>query len=319
MRKTYILRRLVAAAVTAFVAVTLNFVLFRSVPGTAISNLSAVPDASPALRDALTREFGLDQPKWEQYVVYLRELGQANLGISYANGQPVGANLRTALASSLPMVALGVGFGLLLATITGVVAAWKRRTALDYTGTGAAIAFSSLPTHWLALMLLIVFAGVLPSSGTSDQFLFNPTYWEHMWDLLSHMLLPSLTLALSLYGGLALIFRSALLETLGEDYILTARAKGLSDWAVLRRHALRNAMLPTTTMVGLYLAFIVTGAILVETVFSWPGVGRAIYQAVLDRDYPMLQGAFLLLTLSVVLVNLAVDMLYFKLDPRIAT
>jgi ABC-type dipeptide/oligopeptide/nickel transport system permease component len=318
VRKTYILRRIVAAAVTAFVAVTLNFVLFRSVPGTAISNLSAVPDASPALRDALTREFGLDRPKWEQYVLYLRELGQGNLGISYENRQPVAANLRAALASSLPMVALGVGFGLVLATITGVITAWRRRTALDYAGTGVAIAFSSLPTHWLALMLLIAFAGVLPSSGTSDQFLFNPTYWEHMWDLLSHMLLPSLTLALSLYGGLALIFRSALLETLGEDYILTARAKGLSDWAILRRHAFRNAMLPMTTMVGLYLAFMVTGAILVETVFSWPGVGRAIYQAVLDRDYPMLQGAFLLLTLSVVIVNLAVDMLYFKLDPRIA-
>jgi len=108
-------------------------------------------------------------------------------------------------------------------------------------------------------------------------------------------------------------------ETLGEDYILTAWAKGLSDWGVLRRHALRNALLPTTTMVGLYVAFMVTGAILVETVFSWPGVGRVIYQAVLDRDYSMLQGAFLLLTLSVVVVNLAVDMLYFKLDPRIAT
>lgn len=319
MRRGYVLRRLAAAAVTAFVAITLNFLLFRTVPGTAISNLSAVPDASPALRDALTREFGLDRSKWEQYVLYLRELGQGNLGISYENRQPVVANLKDALGSSLPMVALGLAFALVLATITGVLAAWRRRSAVDYVGTGLGITFSSLPTHWLALMLLIAFAGVLPSSGTSDQFLINPNWWERMWDVLSHMILPSLTLALSLYGGLALIFRSALLETLGEDYVLTARAKGLSDWGVIRRHALRNAMLPTTTMIGLYLAFMVTGAILVETVFSWPGVGRAIYQAVLDRDYPMLQGAFLLLALSVVMVNLVVDMLYFKLDPRIAT
>lgn len=318
MRTRYILRRLVAAAVTAFVAVTLNFLLFRAVPGTAVSDLSAVPDASPALKDALTREFGLDRPKWEQYVLYMRELAQGNLGISYDNRQPVAANLATALGNSLPMVALGVVLALVLATVTAVLAAWKRRTVVDYASTGAAIVFSSFPTHWLALMLLIMFAGILPSSGTSDQFLIDPSFWERTWDRLSHMALPSLTLALSLYGGLAVIFRSALLETLGEDYVLTAKAKGLSDWGVLRKHALRNAMLPTTTMIGLYLAFMVTGAILVESVFSWPGVGRVIFQAVLDRDYPMLQGAFLMLTLSVVVMNLVVDLLYFKLDPRIA-
>jgi ABC-type dipeptide/oligopeptide/nickel transport system permease component len=151
----------------------------------------------------------------------------------------------------------------------------------------------------------------------TNEFLLNPGFWQHLKDLGSHILLPSLTLGLTLYGEYTLIVRSAMLETLGEDYILTARAKGLKPWTIVRKHALRNAMLPITTLVALSLGYIVAGAILIETVFSWPGIGRAVYEAVLERDYPMLQGAFLLLTIAVVLCNLAADLLYFKLDPRI--
>jgi ABC-type dipeptide/oligopeptide/nickel transport system permease component len=166
-------------------------------------------------------------------------------------------------------------------------------------------------------MLIIIFAGVLPTGGMTNEFLLNPGFWQHLKDLGSHILLPSLTLGLVLYGEYTLIVRSAMLETLGEDYILTARAKGLKPWTIVRKHALRNAMLPITTLVALSLGYIVAGAILIETVFSWPGIGRGVYDAVLERDYPMLQGAFLLLTVSVVLCNLIADLLYFKLDPRI--
>ena len=145
----------------------------------------------------------------------------------------------------------------------------------------------------------------------------SPSHWQHELDVLKHMILPAATLGLVLYGQYTLIARSAMLETLGEDYILTARAKGLKPWTIVRRHALRNAMLPVATLVALSLGYIVAGAILIETVFSWPGIGRAVYDAVLQRDYPMLQGAFLLLTISVVFFNLIADLLYFKLDPRI--
>jgi ABC-type dipeptide/oligopeptide/nickel transport system permease component len=151
-----------------------------------------------------------------------------------------------------------------------------------------------------------------------DDFLIDPTWFEHIKDVLYHMTLPATTLALVLYGEYTLIVRSAMLETLGEDYVLTARAKGLKNWAIVRKHALRNALLPITTLIAISLGYIVAGSILVETVFSWPGIGRAVYQAVLQRDYPMLQGAFLVLTLSVVFFNLVADLLYFKLDPRIA-
>ncbi|MDQ2910105.1 MAG: ABC transporter permease, partial [Actinomycetota bacterium] len=173
--------------------------------------------------------------------------------------------------------------------------------------------------HWLALMLVILFAGVFPSGGMVNDFLIDPSWFEHVRDVLYHMTLPAATLALVLYGEYTLIVRSAMLETLGEDYVLTARAKGLRPWAIVRKHALRNALLPITTLVALSLGYIVAGSILVETVFSWPGIGRAVYQAVLQRDYPMLQGAFLVLTLSVVLFNLVADLLYFKLDPRITS
>jgi ABC-type dipeptide/oligopeptide/nickel transport system permease component len=151
----------------------------------------------------------------------------------------------------------------------------------------------------------------------SDPFLIDPTPWEHTVDVLRHMVLPSLTFALTLYGEYTLIVRSAMLETLGEDYVLTARAKGLPRRRIVVRHAFRNALLPTTTLIALSLGYIVAGAILIETVFSWPGIGNAVYQAVTERDYPMLQGAFLVLTVSVVFFNFLADLLYFRLDPRI--
>src|SRR5437868_4323318 len=194
----------------------------------------------------------------------------------------------------------------------------KRTGFADVTVTSA-LAFYSMPTHWLALMLVILFAGWFPSGGMVNEFLIDPTWFQHVKDVLYHMTLPALTLALVLYGQYTLIVRSAMLETLGEDYILTARAKGLSPWTIVRKHALRNALLPISTLIALSLGYIVAGAILVETVFSWPGIGRGVYEAVLARDYPMLQGAFLVLTLSVVFFNLVADLLYFKLEPRIAS
>ena len=320
MRGTdYVLKRIAFAIVTVFVAVSINFVLFRLAPGTAVSNLSRVPHATQQLRHALEMQFGLDKSKGEQYVIFLKQLVHGNLGISYENEQPVATNLRIELINTLPMVTLGTVFSILIGTLTGVIAAWRRGTPTEAVTVSSALGFYSMPTHWLGLMLIIIFAGTLPTGGMTNEFLLNPGFWQHLKDLGSHILLPSLTLGLVLYGEYTLIVRSAMLETLGEDYILTARAKGLKPWTIVRKHALRNAMLPITTLVALSLGYVVAGAILIETVFSWPGIGRAVYEAVLQRDYPMLQGAFLLLTISVVVCNLIADLLYFKLDPRITT
>jgi peptide/nickel transport system permease protein len=313
----YVIKRVAFALLTVFIAVTLNFALFRLAPGTAVTNLARVPHATPETRLALKREFGLDKSKLAQYGIYLKQLARGNLGISFENSQPVRTNLKTALINTIPMVMLGTIFAILIGTLTGVLAAWRRGTPLEAASVTTALSFYSMPTHWLGLMLVILFTGILPTGGMSNDFLINPSFWVHVKDLAAHITLPALTLGLVLYGEYTLIVRSAMLETLGEDYILTARAKGLRPWAILRKHALRNAMLPIATLVALSLGYIVAGAILIETVFSWPGIGRAVYDAVLSRDYPMLQGAFLVLTVSVVLFNLAADLVYFKLDPRI--
>jgi ABC-type dipeptide/oligopeptide/nickel transport system permease component len=313
----YVLKRVGFAIVTVFVAVTINFVLFRLAPGTAITNLSRVPHATPQLRHALEVQFGLDKSKWQQYVIYLKQLAHGNLGISYANEQPVSTNLRIALINTLPMVTIGTVFAIVFGIFTGVIAAWRRGTKTEGLTVSTALAFYAMPTQWLGLMLIIIFAGIFPTGGMTNEFLLNPPFWTHVKDLASHMFLPALTLGLVLYGEYTLIVRSAMLETLGEDYILTARAKGLKPRRIVRKHALRNAMLPITTLIALSLGYIVAGAILIESVFSWPGIGRAVFLAVQQRDYPMLQGAFLVLTLSVIFFNLVADLVYFRLDPRI--
>jgi ABC-type dipeptide/oligopeptide/nickel transport system permease component len=313
----YIIKRTMFAIVTVFVAITFNFFLFRVLPGDAVSNLSHVPHATPALKHALEVEFGLDKPRWQQYLIYLKELLHGNMGISFSTQQPVWQELRRALANTIPMVTLGTVFSILIGTWTGVISAWRRGTRLDQVSTNIAIAFYSFPTQWLALVLLIYLSAYLPSHGMTNDFLLDPTFWQHLKDMGVHMILPSLTLGLTLYGQYTLIVRSAMLETLGEDYILTARAKGLPQKTIVIRHALRNAMLPTITLVALSMGYIVAGAILIEAVYSWPGIGLAVYDSVTKRDYPMLQGAFLILTFSVIFFNFVADLMYFKLDPRI--
>jgi ABC-type dipeptide/oligopeptide/nickel transport system permease component len=272
------------------------------------------------LRETLKAQFGLDKSAWEQYWVYLGQLMHGNLGVSFANRQPVSSNLREALVNTLPMVTIGTLIALVLGILTGVLSATRRGTFSDHLSTNLAIVFYAFPTQFLGMMLLILFAGVLPAAGMRDAFAFgHPGLLHDATDVGKHMILPALTLALTLYGENTLIVRSAMLETLGEDHILTARAKGLPRRRIIRQHALRNAMLPTITMIGLSLGAVVSGALLIEVIFSWPGIGLALYHAVIQRDYPMLQGGFLIITLVVIVVNLIADLLYFRLDPRISS
>lgn len=315
----YVWKRVAFAIATVFVALTLNFVLFRVLPGSPVSQMSRVPNASPALKQALTVQFGLDKPLGEQYLLYLREALRGNFGISYTNRQPVLDNLLDAFANTIPMVATGTILAILLGMTIGVISAVRRGSAVDHLGTNIAVLFYAFPTQFLGMMLLIGFAGVLPSAGMSDPFAVDLSKWDTLLDMLKHMILPVTTLVLTLYAENALIVRSAILETLGEDHILTARAKGVPRHRIIRSHALRNAMLPIVTMVAMSLGAIVTGSILIEVIFSWPGIGRTLYTAVLKRDYPMLQGGFLFITIVVIAFNLIADLLYYKLDPRITT
>jgi ABC-type dipeptide/oligopeptide/nickel transport system permease component len=315
----YFLKRTLFALVTVFVAITLNFVIFRAAPGDAVTGLRC-QFCTVEFKEQLRAELGLDKSKWEQYWIYLQDLVQGDMGRSFVTREPVVDELIDPLLNTLPMIALGTAFAIVFGIISGVIAAWRRGTFLDWGNLSFSLLFYSLPTQWLGLMLLIVFAGTLPVSGISDPFLefTDPSWWDTFVDRLEHMILPAATLGIVLYGEFALIVRSSLMEALSEDYVLTARAKGLRNWAIVWKHAFRASLLPIATLVALSLGYLVAGAILVEAVFSYPGIGLVTYDAVLERDYPVLQGAFLILTLSVVIANYAADLLYFKLDPRIA-
>jgi len=317
-RADYVIKRGFFALVTIFVAITINFFLFRVLPGSAVTDLSRVPHATPALRHALTVEFGLDKPKWEQYILYLRNLLHGNMGISFAYQQPVSHLLIADLKNTIPMVTVGTFASIVVGVVSGVLSARRRGSVPDHISTNIAIFAYAFPTQWLGLMLLILFAGILPAGGMENQFLLTPEpFLQHLGDIATHMILPAATLMLTAYGSFTLVVRSSMLETMGEDYVLTARAKGLSDRRIVWQHAVRNALLPMVTLIALSLGYIVGGALLIEVIFSWPGIGLGMYTAIGQRDYPMLQGGFLILTISVILLNFAADLVYFRLDPRI--
>jgi ABC-type dipeptide/oligopeptide/nickel transport system permease component len=321
-RTEYILKRIAFALMTVLVAITLNFLLFHALPGSAVTSALRSPHASPELRAQLTHEFGLDKSLLQQYVLYLNQLFfHANMGVSFVDSQPVTSTLRTDLANTIPLVVVGTFIAIVVGIVTGFLSAWRRSGTVDVISTNAAIVFYALPTQFIGMMLILLFGKYLPTAQMRNEindFFSDQSAWANLTDVARHMVLPALCLALTLFGEYTLVVRSSMLETLGEDYVLTARAKGLPQRRIVVGHALRNAMLPIATLVALSLGYIVAGAILVEIVFSWPGIGRAVYSAVLDRDYPMLQGAFLILTLSVVFFNFVADLVYFKLDPRIA-
>jgi ABC-type dipeptide/oligopeptide/nickel transport system permease component len=322
MRGTdYVVKRLLFAVGTVFVAITLNFVLFRAISGDAVSALRC-RQCTQEFKEYQRRELGLDKSKWEQYTIYLGDLAQGNMGRSLRTEEPVTGILWEAIRNTIPMIALGTFFAIFLGIATGVVAAWRRGTATDKGALWGGLAFYSMPPQWLGLVIVLFVATRLglPTSGIKDPtlgILSDPSMFEVAVDRLEHMILPAMTLGLVIFGEYTLIVRSAMLETLGEDYILTSRAKGLSNWATVWKHGFRNAMLPVITLVALSLGFIIGGAITVEYVFSYPGIGLLIVEAIDQRDYAVLQGAFLLLTLSVILFNLLADLLYFKLDPRV--
>jgi ABC-type dipeptide/oligopeptide/nickel transport system permease component len=319
----YVAKRVAFAIATVLAAVTLNFVLFRAIPGDAVQALRC-QHCTVQFKNALRQELGLDKSKWEQYKLYLVDLAQGDLGSSVRSQQPVWDELWPSIKNTLPMIALGYLFAILLGTLVGVIAAWRRGTFIDKAGLWTGLGFYSMPPQWLGLMIVLFVASAvgLPTSGIKDPILGildDASTFEMVVDRLRHTVLPSLTIGLVLYGEYALIVRSAMLETLGEDYVLTARAKGLSSWATVWKHGFRNALLPVVTLGALSLGFIIGGFITVEYVFSYPGIGLAVVEAIEQRDFPLLQGAFLLLAVSVIVFNLLADLLYFKLDPRVTT
>ena len=307
-----ILRRL-AATIPVLLLVTAGvFALIHLTPGDPIDAMMA-ESVDDSVKRELRRELGLDRPLYVQYMSWMGRLLQGDLGRSIRNQEPVVENVGRRIRPSLQLAGLAMAISLLVATPVGILSAARRNSPIDRVGTSFALFGICMPNFLIALLLIFVFGVTLrwlPISGYVDPL-------EEPWDGLRSLALPAITLGLALAAVITRTLRSSMLEALSEDYIRTARAKGLTDGAVVRRHALRNALIPVVTVLGLQLGTLIGGAVITEYVFALPGVGRLVVDAVFARDYPLVQGVVLLIAVGFILSNLAVDLLYGWIDPRI--
>lgn len=296
-----------------------NFFLFRVVQTDPIGSLFRGRNVPQATIDDLRESFGLDESLGTQFLLYLRETAQLNFGISYQTRQPVWDEIVAAIPATVALVGVSAILSAVIGTIGGIIAAWRRNTWKDQSITSGTMVFYSMPDFWLGMILLVLFAVVLgwfPVGGISTAG-SNQTGLALLADQAYHMFLPALTLTLAYLGEYTLVTRSSLLDVMGEDYLTVARAKGLRDKGVRNHHAVPNALLPVVTLTAINFGFVLSGAIAVEAVFSWPGLGKATADAIRGPDLPMLQALFLLFSAAVIFFNLLADLAYGWLDPRV--
>lgn len=316
----YLGRKLVQVALTLLAVVTFNFYLFHVLPGDPIKLLARAGNLQPEDIARLRELFGLDQSLPVQYLVYLRDLATGNLGMSLTYRQPVVDILAERIVNTVELLAAATVLVIIIGVVVGVIAAARRGTRVDTASVVTSLLFWSLPTFWTGLMLIFilgVWLHAFPISGSGTPGVVYASLGAQVVDFGAHLVLPTLTLVLVDIGQFVLITRSSLIDVLTEDFILTARAKGLSSRQVLWHHGVPNALLPVITTSALYVSLVVGGAIQVETVFSWPGMGRLIYDSVLRRDYPLIEATFLVFAMAVILTNFATDLLYMWIDPRV--
>ncbi|MFP5487566.1 MAG: ABC transporter permease [Acidimicrobiia bacterium] len=319
MSAAFVARKVLGSISTLAFVLIVNFFLFRVVQKDPVASLFRGSRVPQAKLDELRDQFGLEDPLATQFVLYLRETAQLNFGLSYQTRQPVWDEIQSKIWPTVLLVGVSAILSALFGVIGGFIAAWRRGSATDYSITSSTMVFYSMPDFWLGMLLLVGFAVVLPwfpVGGMSD-LTSSSTGLDAWIDGAHHLALPALTLTLAYLGEYAIVARSSLLDVMGEDYLTVARAKGLRDKLVRRRHAVPNALLPVVTLAAINLGFVLSGAIAVETVFSWPGLGRATADAIRGPDLPMLQGLFLVFSAAVILFNLLADLLYVWLDPRV--
>jgi dipeptide transport system permease protein len=329
----FILRR-IALIVPTFIGVTLiAFALIRLIPGDPVENLSGERGMDPERRLRLLHQFGLDRPLPVQYGDYIGQVLQGDLGTSLTTHEPVLTEFMTLFPATIELASFALLFAVVVGLPAGILAALKRNTVADYAVMGVSLTGYSMPIFWWALLLILFFSvqlGWTPVSGRIAVQYDVPALTGFMLidtlragdfgafrSALSHLILPSIALGTIPLAVIARMTRSSMLEVLREDYVRTARAKGLARWQVVVVHALRNALIPVITVIGLQVGLLLSGAILTETIFSWPGVGNWLIHGVQSRDYPVVQGGILLVATIVIVVNLIVDALYGVVNPRI--
>lgn len=309
----YFVARVIQALIVVWAVGTLVFFMLRAVPGDPIQALLA--DVDPSAADAIRAKLGLDQPVFVQYLFWMRNTLAGDLGQSlYGSHQAVSQQIAEAIPRTVSLALVAFLFSFSLGLTAGIVSAVKKDSFLDYGFNLAAFLGISMPSFWIGIVLIIVFAvnlrmfpaiGYKPMSAGLDQWL-------------RYLILPGLAVGLPFSASIARLTRSAMLEVLGQDYITLARSKGLNERRVIFRHALRNALIPVVTVMGISLALLFSGSVVVENVFAIKGLGRVLIQSILNRDYPVVQGSILLVAVLLVFMNLAVDMLYRLIDPRIS-
>jgi dipeptide transport system permease protein len=329
----FLLNRLLLIVPT-FIGITiLAFAFVRVLPGDPVLLIAGERGVSPERYQMLLEQFGYNRPIWEQYWQYLSGIFQGDFGTSISTKRPVIQDFLTLFPATLELSFFAICFAVALGIPAGVIAAVKRGSWFDQTLMGPALVGYSMPIFWLGLLLIIFFSGTLgwtPVSGRIDLLYFFPARTGFMTidallsgqngafvSALRHLILPTITLGTIPLAVIARQTRSAMLEVLGDDYVRTARAKGLAPRQVIGQHALRNALIPVVTTIGLQVGVMMAGAILTETIFSWPGIGKWMIDAISRRDYPVVQAGLLLIALIVMAVNLIVDVLYGLINPRI--
>lgn len=315
----YILKRTLQAIPILLGASTLIFFLMHAAPGDPTS-IYIRPDIDPAVIEQMRKNLGLDQPVHVQYVRWLSSFAQGDFGFSFSQKRPIIDIIKDTLPNTLLLsgVALVVIFG--VGILIGTIQAVRQYSWIDNLATVGAFFFYSMPSFWFGLMLILLFSykfQLLPASQmTAVNFEFLPA-GEQWMDRLKHLLMPALALGIGSAASVARYMRSGMLEQIRQDYVRTARAKGLSERVVIFKHAMRNALIPIVTLLGLTLPFLVGGAVLIETIFAWPGMGRLIITAIFQRDYPVVLAAAFVSSIMVILGSLIADILYSVVDPRV--
>ena len=315
----FVVKKLIFAVMTVLLITCVNFIIFRMAPGDPVRMMFGDPRIKAEQMQIIREQFGLDQPLGIQFLSYMKELSRGNMGISFSHKKPVIQVIAERVPNTLILVLTSLVIAIAAGVSLGALAGWKSGSRFDQIIVSVSLAVYSVPSFALGLILLLIFAFVFtlfPLGGMATAA-SGFTGFRYILDVGWHLVLPAISIIFWYIGEYVLLTRSSMVDVLGKDYILTARAKGLKEKSILKDHALRNALLPVITMSGINFAFAIGGVIEVETVFSWPGIGRLIYEAVMKRDYPLLQGVFLIFAISVVFVNLFVDLIYGYIDPRI--
>ena len=321
MRLRWLAGKALAALLTLAFVLVFNFFLFR-VMGDPTAQLARLPRATPQEIEQLRHYYGLDKPLLGQFADYVGDTLQGDLGISQRSRRTVAAELRDAIPWTLLLVGVGTLFATLLGTWLGVIAATRRGTATDDGLLGFSLFTYSAPEYWIGLLLILLFAVAIPIFPAGLQVTPGKEFgsWlAHAADVAEHLVLPEIALTLVLLGQYFVIMRSSMVDVLTEDFITVKRATGLPWHRVVRRHAVRNALLPLVTLSAIQFGYVMGGVITIETIFSWPGLGLLEFDAINSKDFPVLQGAFLVFAVAVIALNVLADVLYFFLDPRVQT